>query len=111
LKDVEKKMSEAEGERGMNRYGWNDLCDGESGRCRADLILEESGDWVLYSDHHAENVSLRADLAGLPENLTKRLDAAVAVVDDQTAQKNWPYVEKLLREILRWHEQQKGGVE
>jgi len=43
---------------------------------RADLILEESGDWVLYSDHHAENVSLRAEVERLTADV-EQLKAAL----------------------------------
>jgi hypothetical protein len=65
--------------------------------------------FFTYGDSAGCVEYIRADLAGLPGELAKRLDAAVAVVDDETAQRNWPYVEKLLRDIRRWHEQQQKG--
>jgi hypothetical protein len=30
-----------------------EYCDGESGRCRADLREAADGDWVLYADYQA----------------------------------------------------------
>jgi hypothetical protein len=49
---------------------------------------------------------IRADLAGLPEELVKR-------VVEYASDLNTPLwtLRDLLRDILRWHEQQKGGKE
>jgi hypothetical protein len=49
---------------------------------------------------------IRADLVGLPEDLVKR-------VVEYASDLNTPLwtLRDLLREILRWHEQQKGGKE
>jgi hypothetical protein len=56
---------------------------------------------------HPDDVEyLRADLAGLPEDLVER-------VVEYASDLNTPLwtLRDLLREILRWHEQQKGGGE
>jgi hypothetical protein len=63
------------------------------------------GEWdsVNYScDGWAQVEYVRADLAGLPEELAERIRALPPVYDILTKEK------ELLRDILAWHEQQGG---
>lgn len=49
----------------MERYRWNSNCDGESGRCLADIIPDADGDYVLFADAAAELDRLHAEMADL----------------------------------------------
>jgi hypothetical protein len=78
----------------IKRYDWNDECDGECGRCRADLIPDESGDWVEYEDYQLLEEMSRSDLnaacalvasAGLATGHADSAAQLVAEVLDQVA--------------------------
>jgi mannitol/fructose-specific phosphotransferase system IIA component (Ntr-type) len=38
----------------IKRFLLGNDCDGDSGRCLADMVHDEEGDYVLYADHAAE---------------------------------------------------------
>jgi len=55
-----------------------------------------------------EDWNLRADLAGLPEELVERAHNAIKAWDDINDRYTQLDLASALSEILRWHEQQKG---
>ena len=60
--------------------------------------------WSMESDGHVYHKYIRADLAGLPEDLVERMREELCYDPESS---HWT----LVRDILTWHEQQKGGGE
>ena len=54
-------MSELLQRMSIKRFLLGNDCDGDSGRCLADMVGDEEGDYVLYDDHAAEVKRLRAE--------------------------------------------------
>lgn len=49
----------------IKRFLLGNDCDGDSGRCLADMVHDEEGDYVLYADHAAEVERLRNLLSAI----------------------------------------------
>ena len=58
-------MSELLQRMSIKRFLLGNDCDGDSGRCLADMVADEEGDYVLYADHAAEVERLRNLLSAI----------------------------------------------
>jgi len=62
----------------IQRYGFNGLCDGESGRFLEDMVKDDDGEYVLFYDHETEVERLtqeRDAFMEMNERLTADLEA------------------------------------
>lgn len=67
----------------IQRYRFNGMCDGESGRCLENMVKDDDGDYILFYDHESEVQRLtqeRDAFIEMNERLTADLEALRARV-------------------------------
>lgn len=55
------------------RYDLDGGCDGESGHCRAEMIIRQNGDWVSHDDY--------AQLEKEYTDLKNKMTAAIQILE------------------------------